>query len=126
MIVVLLLLVLPASVRAAGLPLADAVARGDLAAVRTLLARGADVNAAQVDGTTALHVAVDADRLDLADALLHAGAHASRADRYGVTPIYLASLNGNDDDPPPARRRRRSQQRRSNRRDGADDGGADG
>jgi len=95
MIVVLLLLVLPASVRAAGLPLADAVARGDLAAVRTLLARGADVNAAQVDGATALHVAVDADRLDLADALLRAGAHASRADRYGVTPIYLASVNGN-------------------------------
>ena len=94
-IVVLLLLTVPLSAGAAGVPLADAVARGDLAAVRTLLARGADVNAAQVDGTTALHVAVDADRLDMADALLRAGAHASSADRYGVTPIYLASVNGN-------------------------------
>ena len=94
MIVVLLLLVLPASVRAAGLPLADAVARGDLAAVRTLLARGADVNAAQVDGATALHVAVDADRLDLADALLRAGAHASRELRDVVQLIALRMQAG--------------------------------
>jgi ankyrin len=37
---------------------------------------------------------VNADRLDLADALLKAGANVSAKDRYGITPIYLASLNG--------------------------------
>src|SRR5262245_46595914 len=35
--------------------LADAVMKGDKAAVRALLAQKADVNAAQVDGATALH-----------------------------------------------------------------------
>jgi uncharacterized protein len=78
-------------------PLADAAARGDLAAVRALIGQKIDVNAAGVDGMTALHVAVNADRLDIADMLLRAGAKAAAADRYGVTPLYLASLNGNAD-----------------------------
>jgi ankyrin len=75
-------------------PLVDAADRGDLAAVRTLLAQKTDVNAAGDDGLTALHAAVHADRADIADALLRAGANASAKDRYGLTPIYLASLNG--------------------------------
>jgi ankyrin repeat protein len=37
--------------------LLDAVASGDQAAVRSLLKRHADVNGAQADGTTALHLA---------------------------------------------------------------------
>jgi ankyrin repeat protein len=73
---------------------ADAAERGDLTAVRALVARGADVNARRVDGTTALHAAVQADRLDLVTTLLEAGASPAAADRYGVTPLYLASLNG--------------------------------
>src|SRR5271168_448289 len=36
-------------------PLADAVERGDQQAVASLLKNGADVNAAQSDGATALH-----------------------------------------------------------------------
>ena len=80
----------PALAAAAGLPLAEAAARGDLSAVRSLIASGADINAAQVDGTTALHAAVEADRLDIAEVLLRAGATATRGDRYGVTPLYLA------------------------------------
>ena len=78
-------------------PLVDAAARGDLAAVRRLIAEKTDVNAARVDGMTALHAAVHADRLDVADALLRAGAKAAAADRYGITPLYLASVNGNAD-----------------------------
>src|SRR6476469_306169 len=75
-------------------PLVDAAERGDLAAVRTLLTQKADVGAAREDGLTALHAAVNADRLDVADALLKAGASATAKDRYGITPIYLAALNG--------------------------------
>src|SRR5262245_13828546 len=94
----LLMALLPASARAAEpAPLVDAAARGDLATVRTLIGKKSDVNATRVDGTTALHAAVNADRLDIADALLRAGAKAAAADRYGVTPLYLASLNGNAD-----------------------------
>ena len=36
-------------------PVADAAMRGDVEAVRTLIKSGADVNAAQGDGMTALH-----------------------------------------------------------------------
>jgi ankyrin repeat protein len=89
------LLALPATAGAAGVALAEAAARGDVAAVRALIAKGVDVNAPQVDGTTALHAAVNADRFDIADALLRAGADAARGDRYGVTSIYLAAVNGN-------------------------------
>ena len=94
----LISLLLPAAAAAADrLPLVDAAARGDLAAVRALLKQGADASAARGDGTTALHAAVHADRVDLAGALLDAGANATAADRYGVTPLYLACVNGNAD-----------------------------
>ena len=49
---------------AAGSDVADAVMRGDAAAVRALLGQKADVNATQADGATALHWAVY--RVDLA------------------------------------------------------------
>ncbi len=78
-------------------PLVAAAERGDQAAVRTLLQRGADINAARADGLTALHAAVYSDHLMVADALLRAGAKATTTDRYGVTPLYLASVNGNAD-----------------------------
>jgi ankyrin repeat protein len=86
---------MPAALDAAGVPLADAAARGDLAAVRTLLTKGADVNATQVDGTTPLHSAVANDHVDVADALIKAGARPATGDRYGVTPLSLAAINGN-------------------------------
>ena len=59
--------------------------------VKLLLDKGADVNATRVDGSTALHAAVHADRLDVTDALLRAGARAAAANRYGVTPLSLAA-----------------------------------
>ncbi len=95
-VVVALIAFVPAGARAAdGVPLADAAERGNLAAVRTLIGQGFDVNATRVDGTTALHAAVHADRLEIAELLLKAGANAGIRDRYGVTPLYLAGVNGN-------------------------------
>src|SRR5688500_13256973 len=92
----LLAALLTTSTAAAGeVPLADAAARGDLAAVRALIAQKADINAARLDGTTALHAAIHADRLDIADILLRARANAGARDRYGITPLYLATVNGN-------------------------------
>lgn len=78
------------------LRLVDAVKGGDAAAVRQLLARKVDVNGRQPDGATALHWAAERDRVDLADALLKAGAHVNSANDYGVTPIMLAAANGSD------------------------------
>lgn len=80
---------------AADLPLAVAAERGDLTSLRALLAKGTDINATRVDGSTALHAAVHADRLDVTEALLRAGARAAATNRYGVTPLSLAALNGN-------------------------------
>jgi len=73
---------------------ADAAMRGDREAVRTALARKADVNAAQTDGTTALHWAVERDDVELAELLLTAGARVSARTREGVTPLQLAAANG--------------------------------
>ncbi len=79
-------------------PLADAAERLDTVTVERLLAASPDpdaVNAAQVDGMTALHWAVYHDLPELAQRLLDAGADASAANRYGVIPLSLACANGN-------------------------------
>jgi ankyrin repeat protein len=73
---------------------ADAAMRGDREAVRAALARQADVNGAQVDGTTALHWAVDRDDIELVDLLIGAGARVAVRTREGVTPLQLAATNG--------------------------------
>ena len=54
----------------------------------------ADVNAAEADGTTALHWAARADNVEMARTLLRAGADAKKANRYGVTALQLAAVNG--------------------------------
>jgi uncharacterized protein len=91
-----LLLVDASGVDAAGdARLAEAAMKRDHAAVRALLAQGVDVNEPGSDGTPALHWIVRVDDLDTASLLMRAGADATRADRYGVTPLYLACANGN-------------------------------
>jgi ankyrin repeat protein len=74
--------------------LPDAVMNGNKAAVRSLLLKKADVNGTQVDGTTALHWAVRGDDLETADLLIKAGANVTAANREGVMPMELATLNG--------------------------------
>jgi ankyrin repeat protein len=76
-------------------PLAAAVQRSDRAAIRQLLDRKVGINAAQPDGTTALHWASYHDDLDLVSRLLAAGADVRATNRYGVTPLSIACQNGN-------------------------------
>src|SRR5689334_12327038 len=59
--------------------LVDAAKNGDAAAVRTMLARKADVQAVAADGTTALHWAVQRDDVAMVEALLRSGARATAA-----------------------------------------------
>ena len=73
---------------------ADATQRGDKAAVRSLILKKADINAPQIDGTTALHWAVQADDLELTDLLIRNGAKVSAATVAGATPLQLAAING--------------------------------
>jgi ankyrin repeat protein len=92
---VLLTFALAASLTAAEGPLLEAVRRGDVAQVRTLLARSVDANTASLDGSTALHLAVQRDDAAIVDLLLRAGANAKAVNRYGVAPLYIAALNSN-------------------------------
>lgn len=72
-----------------------AVRTGDTAAVRALVRKHADVNAADVDGTTALHWAARADDQATAALLVSAGSDVNAANRYGATPLSIAARNGN-------------------------------
>jgi ankyrin repeat protein len=66
----------------------------DGAAVRTLIAGHADVNAAQSDGATALHWAAYWDDLASADLLIGAAARVNAVNENNVTPLSLACGNG--------------------------------
>lgn len=69
----------------------------DAAAVRALIARKADVNATETDGTGALHWAVSAGDATTTELLIRAGARVDAANRYGVTPLSLAARTGRAD-----------------------------
>ena len=76
-------------------PVAEAAARGDLESVRTLLRDGADVNAAQGDGMTALHWAALQGNAEMVSVLVYAGANVASTTRLGAyTPLHLASRDG--------------------------------
>ena len=84
-----------AGLAAAGpdLRLVDAAARQDAAAVRQLLADGADADTRRADGATALLWAAHWDDRETVRLLLDAGAEVNAADDYGVTPLMRASEN---------------------------------
>ena len=74
--------------------LADAAMNQDEQSVRSLLKLHADANAAQADGTTALHWAARWNDVEMADLLIAAGANAKARNRFGTTPLALACTNG--------------------------------
>ena len=75
-------------------PLVAAAEHQDWPSVHALLAAGADVNAAQADGATALHWAAHWDDPAAVETLLQAGADVDAANDHGVTPLLLAAENG--------------------------------
>jgi ankyrin repeat protein len=76
------------------LRLPEAAMAGDASLVRSLVSQKAPVNAALPDGTTALHWMVRTNDLETSDLLLRGGANPKASDKHGVTPIYLACVNG--------------------------------
>jgi ankyrin repeat protein len=63
--------------------IADAEMRGDTSAVRLLLKQGADVNAAQGDGMSALHYAAERGDVEMTEMLVYAGANVGATTRIG-------------------------------------------
>src|SRR5215510_3651753 len=75
--------------------IADAAMRGDRADVLAMIKRGADVNAPQGDGVTALHWAARHGDADLVTALVTAGANLRAETTFGgYTPLHLAAERG--------------------------------
>ncbi len=73
-------------------PVADAAMRGDSDEVRALLRTGADVNAAQGDGMTALHWSAEHDDAEMARMVVQAGGNVDAVTRLGdYTPLHLAA-----------------------------------
>lgn len=72
----------------------EAAKTGDATAVRARIATGAELDARDSTGTTALHWAVYNNSLDVVDALLDAGADPNVGNRYGSTPMAEAAIGG--------------------------------
>ena len=90
------LLLIAAALQAASMsPVADAAMHGRVDEVRALLKSGADVNARQGDGMTALHWAAKRADAPLARLLVGARANVKAVTRIGsYTPLHIASELG--------------------------------
>jgi ankyrin repeat protein len=75
-------------------PLLDAVRAGDRAAALALLDDGADANAADSDGTTALVWAAHQGDAELVARLIEAGADVAHANEYGASAMAEAAAAG--------------------------------
>ena len=74
--------------------LREAVEAGDVAAIRALLARGANVEAQDAMGRTPLHTAVISGHEDVVTLLCDRGANVEATDVNGLSPLRWAASNG--------------------------------
>jgi len=74
--------------------IAAAASKGDTATIERLLKSGADVNAQQADGATALQWAAYRGDVKLTERLLKAGAKPGLGNHNGATPMWLAASHG--------------------------------
>ena len=72
-------------------PLRQAVSRGDIEQVRTLLDQGSEINAPSSNGNTPIDVAVHKGHIDIVRILLDRSADVNLGDRDGDTPIHTAA-----------------------------------
>lgn len=79
------------------LPLHEAAAAGDAAAITTLLAEGAAIDARNAGGATALLVATHANRVEAARTLIEAGADVNAKDAIEDSPYLYAGARGHLD-----------------------------
>mmetsp|Transcript_33528 Transcript_33528/g.52176 ORF Transcript_33528/g.52176 Transcript_33528/m.52176 type:complete len:201 (-) Transcript_33528:130-732(-) len=79
------------------LRLEDAVLKGSLSCLRSLIQQGADVNDHNAYRLSPLSLASRAGRLDMVQSLLEGGAHATTQTLNGYTPLHFAAARGHDD-----------------------------
>ena len=72
----------------------EAIKRGDLGTVRRLLAAGADVNALDRYGQTALMLAAHAGHLEIVETLLASKAELNKTAKYHLSALMLAVIAG--------------------------------
>lgn len=72
----------------------EAASAGDLGTVKALLAAGADIEARDADGCSALYIAAWMDHEDVARVLIEAGANRRARSRSGMTPFDVAMAFG--------------------------------
>jgi hypothetical protein len=77
--------------------LRKAAEKGDVAKVHELLAKGADVNAKDENGVTALMIGAEKGHAEIVQGLLEAGADVKAQDNHGATAAMLAEKNGYTD-----------------------------
>ena len=92
----------PAAGHATEQPLVKAIEAGQLETAKSLLAHGADVNARNPDGTTALMAAAEGnayltDNATAVQTLLDKGANVDLQDSRGRTALFRAVSSGKDD-----------------------------
>lgn len=73
----------------------SAAGLGDVAALRRMIESGADVNAGDYDGRTALHLAAAEGQSEAVAYLVERGANPRSRDRWGGTPVDDAERYGN-------------------------------
>ncbi|XP_066235507.1 protein phosphatase 1 regulatory subunit 12B isoform X1 [Saccopteryx leptura] len=71
-----------------------ACSSGDVDEVKRLLARGADINTANVDGLTALHQACIDENFDMVKFLVENRAYVNQQDNEGWTPLHAVASCG--------------------------------
>ncbi|KNY17160.1 ankyrin [Shinella sp. SUS2] len=71
-----------------------AAAADDIAAIKTLLAKGADIDARDTSGATALLVATHGNKVNAARALIEAGADVNAKDDISDSPYLYAGARG--------------------------------
>lgn len=78
-------------------PLQDAIIKNDVVAVRTLLSKGADVNATQGGLLLPLAQAASTGNTEIAKLLLQKGAQVNKTDPFGRAALLIAVMNGRVD-----------------------------
>ncbi len=68
----------------------DAAKKGDHKTIATLIVAGADLEARDSQGRTALMRAAEKGYADIVRILLDAGAHVSTQDKFGLTALFMA------------------------------------
>ncbi len=74
-----------------------AASEGDLSGIRRLVVQGVELDDADYDGRTALHLAASEGRSEVVEFLIRQGVRVAPVDRWGNTPLDDAKKAGHDD-----------------------------